>query len=73
MREEFYTQLFICFAIGFICFLVTVFIVRWIFNIPTILRYHKAQIKLLEQMAKQQGVDQSKVGKIIAESTVWEE
>jgi hypothetical protein len=73
MRDEFYTQLFMYFAIGFVCFLITVFIVRWIFNIPSILRYHRAQIKLLEQMAKNQGVDGAKVQKIITESEIWEE
>lgn len=49
-------------------FLISLYIIRAVFNIPTLLRYHKAQIKLLELLAKSQKADEDTVKKIIRES-----
>ena len=52
----------------FLCiWLVSLYIIRAIFNIPSILRMHKAQVKLLEQIAKSQGVEPGEVKTIITE------
>jgi hypothetical protein len=60
------------FIIAFGVFLISLYIFRSIFNIPSFLRYQKAQIRLLEEIAKTQGVDQTKVQSIISESIGWE-
>lgn len=52
----------------FIGFLISVYIIRAIFDIPTIVRMHKAQVRLLEQIAKQQGVEEKIISTIITES-----
>ena len=57
----------------FVVFLILVFITRLIFAIPTFLRYQKAQIRLLEEMAKKQGVEESAVKSIIKDSIEWEQ
>lgn len=44
---------------------------RAVLSIPTFLRYQKAQIKLLQEIAKTQGVDGTKVQGIISESIEW--
>lgn len=53
-------------------FFVSLYIFRAIFNIPSFLRYQRAQIRLLEEIAKHQGVDQSTVKTIITESYGWD-
>jgi hypothetical protein len=63
--------LLFCIVISIILFIISVYVVRLIFNIPGIVRLHKAQVRLLEQMAKTQGVDSEIVEGIITE-TKWE-
>ncbi|MBB5397180.1 hypothetical protein [Mucilaginibacter sp. AK015] len=54
-------------------FLVLVAITRLIFAIPRFLRYQRAQLKLLEQIAKSQGVEEKKVNDIMSKSrSQWE-
>lgn len=54
-------------------FLVLVSITRLIFAIPRFLRYQRAQLKLLEQIAKSQGVEETKVERIMSQSrSEWE-
>lgn len=55
-----------------IVFFIGLYIFRAVFNIPSFLRYQKAQIRLLEEIAKNQGVDSAKVQSIISESIEWE-
>ncbi|WP_259068730.1 hypothetical protein HDF24_07440 [Mucilaginibacter sp. X4EP1] len=62
--------LFLVFGYGI--FFAHLYIFRSIFNIPSFLRYQKAQVQLLEEMAKKQGVDNTKVANIITESFGWE-
>jgi len=71
MRDEFIGQLLLYFIVLFGLFLVSLYIFRSVFNIPTFLKYQRAQIKLLEELAKKQGVDDSKVTSIISESIGW--
>jgi hypothetical protein len=49
-----------------------IFIFRAVLSIPSFLRYQKAQIRLLEEIAKTQGVDSTKVQSIISESIEWD-
>lgn len=72
MSDELLKALFIYMAVLFCFFLVCVYITRAIFCIPRFLRYQRAQIKLLEEIAKVQGVDNNKVQTIIRESIEWE-
>jgi len=62
--------LFLIFGYGI--FFAHLYIFRSIFNIPRFLRYQKAHLRLLEEMAKNQGVDSRKVANIITESEGWE-
>jgi hypothetical protein len=72
MSDDFLKLLVIYLAVLFGLFLVCVYITRAIFCIPRFLRYQRAQIKLLEEIAKVQGVDNKKVQTIIKESIEWE-
>ncbi len=69
---EFANQLLIYIVIALACFLISLYIFRAIFNIPSFLRYQRAQIRLLEELAKNQGVDATTVKSIISESEGWE-
>jgi hypothetical protein len=71
-REEFITELVLYLFCGFIGFIICVYIVRAIFNIPKFIKLQKAQVRLLEEMAKNQGVDGKKVQSIISETYGWE-
>ncbi len=53
-------------------FIICVYIVRAVFDIPRIVRLHKAQVRLLEEIAKNQGVDGTKVKSIITERNGWD-
>lgn len=70
--NEFATQVIAYLAAAFGGFFISLYIFRAIFNIPTFLRYQKAQIRLLEEIAKTQGVDNKKVKHIISESVGWD-
>jgi len=59
-------------ALAFGAFVATLYLFRSIFNIPSFLRYQKAQIRLLEEIAKIQGVDGTKVQSIISETHGWD-
>lgn len=72
MRDEFVMTMFMYFCVVVAVFFICIYIFRSVFNIPTFLRYQKAQIKLLEEIAKTQGVDGKKVQGIISESIEWE-
>ncbi|MGY3214571.1 hypothetical protein [Mucilaginibacter sp. HD30] len=56
----------------FIAFIAGIVVTRLIFSIPRFLRYQRAQIKLLELMAKRQGVDEAPISQIIKDSIEWE-
>ncbi|MGN6396884.1 MAG: hypothetical protein ACTHMI_15040 [Mucilaginibacter sp.] len=72
MSDEFKQALLIWGIVTLIGFFITIYIIRAVFNIPSILRLHKAQVRLLEEMAKAQpGVDQERVRTVISE-TSWE-
>ena len=71
-REEFITQLVLYLFCGFIGFIISVYIVRAIFNIPKFVRLQKAQVRLLEEIAKNQGVDGKTVQGIISETYGWD-
>jgi uncharacterized protein YybS (DUF2232 family) len=71
MTDQFKQGILIAGFVFFVLFFIAVYIIRAIFNIPSILRLHKAQVRLLEQMAKQQGVDDKTVQTIISD-TQWE-
>ncbi|MGZ3846116.1 MAG: hypothetical protein ACXVBH_08665 [Flavisolibacter sp.] len=64
-------ELFIYILIGIGAFLFLLYLFRSIFNIPSFLRYQKAQIRLLEEIAKKQGVEGATVQNIISESIGW--
>ena len=66
------TTVIVYIAIVIALFLISLYIFRSIFNIPTFLRYQKAQIRLLEEIARHQGVDGAKVQSIISESSGWD-
>jgi hypothetical protein len=72
MSDQFYSALFIYFLVSIVCFLIAVYIVRAIFDLPKIVRMHKAQVRLLEEIAKNQGVEGTKVSSIISESQIHE-
>ena len=71
-HDEFITRIIAGIAVFFGIFLINLYIFRAVFNIPSFLRYQRAQIRLLEEMAKTQGVDNTKVQSIISESMGWE-
>jgi hypothetical protein len=62
----------LCVICAIALFFISLFIFRSIFNIPSFLRYQRAQMKLLEEIAKQQGVDGTKVQSIVSETIGWE-
>lgn len=68
MSDDFSKALFIYGTVCFVMFIISLYIIRAVFNIPTLLRYHKAQIKLLELLAKSQKADEESVNRIIGES-----
>jgi len=72
VQDEFYTQVLMYFAVAFVVFLIFLYIFRSIFNIPSFLRYQKAQTKLLEEIAKKHGVEDSRLKSIVSESVGWE-
>jgi hypothetical protein len=65
-------QVFLYFALAVGVFIGTLYLFRSIFNIPSFLRYQKAQIRLLEEIAKTQGVDGKTVQGIISKTQGWE-
>jgi hypothetical protein len=69
-QTDFQVLLYILIPIG--VFFGGLYIFRSIFNIPSFLRYQKAQIRLLEQIAKKQGVEDSKLESIISEAHGWD-
>jgi hypothetical protein len=72
MSDEFVKTMVIWGIVMFVLFLIGIYIVRAVFNIPSILKLHKAQVRLLEELAKSQpGTDQEKVKTIMTE-TSWE-
>jgi len=71
MTDEFRGLLLIFCVVCIVLFFVGIYIIRSVFNIPSIIRLHKAQVRLLEEMAKSQGVEQKTVDTIISE-TSWE-
>jgi hypothetical protein len=70
-HDQFVTEVIMYLAGGFISFIISVYIIRAIFNIPTFIKLQKAQMKLLEEIAKSQGVDSAKVQGIISETVGW--
>jgi hypothetical protein len=58
--------------VGYAIFFIHLYIFRAIFNIPSFLRHQKVQIRLLEEIAKTQGVDSDKVQHIISETYGWD-
>jgi len=71
MNNEFANQLVIYLCVAFFGFIVSLYLFRAIFNIPSFLRYQKAQVRLLQEIAKTQGVENSKVQSIVSESIGW--
>jgi hypothetical protein len=71
--NEFIAQLVFWLIALYAFFIINLYIFRSIFNIPSFLRYQKAQIRLLEEIAKTQGVDHSKVKSIVSETNGWGE
>jgi hypothetical protein len=55
----------------FIAFIAGIVVTRLVLSIPRFLRYQRAQIKLLELMAKRQGVDEAPISQIIKDSIDW--
>lgn len=49
---------------SFLAFIISVAIVRWIFNISDFLRYQKQQYMMLRQIAHKLGVDQEYISEI---------
>ncbi|MEO8886668.1 MAG: hypothetical protein ABI367_11435 [Mucilaginibacter sp.] len=70
--NDFQSALIIYFLVLIAVILVLIFITRLIFAIPTFLRYQRGQIRLLEEIAKKQGVEEKTVKNIISESIEWE-
>jgi uncharacterized membrane protein len=58
--------------IFWVIFFIHLYIFRAIFNIPSFLKYQKAQIRLLEEIAKTQGANSATVKNIISESLGWD-
>lgn len=55
-----------------VLFFIGIYIIRAVFNIPSIIKLHKAQVRLLEELTKSQpGADKAKVQTIMSE-TSWE-
>ena len=71
MSENTKQALIIYGFLGVVGFFIVIYLIRAIFNIPTMVRLQRAQVRLLEEMAKKQGVEEEKVKTIIAE-TNWE-
>jgi hypothetical protein len=71
MTDDLKNILLVVFLVGIVLFFISIYIIRAIFNIPSIIKLHKAQVRLLEEMAKTQGVDSQKVQTIMSE-TSWE-
>ena len=59
-------------AIVVAVFFISLYIFRAIFNIPSFLKYQRAQIRLLEEIAKHQGVDKNTIRNIVVESHDWD-
>ena len=62
---------FIFLIVAYGLFIANLYIFRSIFNIPRFLRCQKAQLRILEEIAKNQGVDNTKIANIISESDGW--
>lgn len=71
-QSDFARELLIYLTIAVGVFLTLLYTFRAIFNIPSFLRYQKAQIRLLEEIAKKQGVENTTVRSIISESQGWD-
>jgi hypothetical protein len=69
---QFASELVLWLVFGYLAIIIHLYIIRAIFNIPRFLRYQKAQIRLLEQLAKTQGVDDKEIKTIVHESTIWD-
>lgn len=72
LSDNFYFRIFIGIVVLYIFFFIHLYIFRAIFKIPSFLKYQKAQVRLLEELAKTQGVEASKVQNIISETYGWE-
>ena len=72
MSDQFITAILIYLVVSFVIFLIAVYIVRAIFDLPRIVRLQKAQVRLLEEIAKAQGVEGGKVSSIISEIKINE-
>lgn len=72
LSGNFYFRIFIAIVVLYIFFLIHLYIFRAIFKIPSFLKYQKAQVRLLEELAKTQGVDGTKVQSIISETYGWD-
>jgi hypothetical protein len=64
MSQEFKQAILWYSVICIVIFFVFIYIIRAVFKIPTIVRCHKAQVKLLEEIAKNQGVDPATIQSI---------
>ena len=73
ISKEFAFEVVLYFGIAFCILVVMLYLFRAIFNIPSFLRYQKAQIRLLEEIAKTQGVDNAKVESIVSETYGWDD
>ena len=60
LGDNFYFRIFIAIVVLYIFFFIHVYIFRAIFKTPSFLKYQKAQVPLLEELAKTQGVEASK-------------
>jgi hypothetical protein len=72
VSDEFIFHVILYLALAFSIFVAILYLFRSIFNIPSFLRYQKAQIRLLEEIAKTQGVDGKTVEGIVSESQGWD-
>ncbi|SHN26223.1 hypothetical protein [Mucilaginibacter sp. OK098] len=71
MNNTIIGTLLVCFLASLVLFAIGAYIIRAVLNIPGIMRLQKAQVRLLQEMAKSQGVDNKTVQTIISE-TQWE-
>ena len=70
-HDQFVMEVIMYLMGGFVGFIVSVYIVRAIFNIPKFIKLQSAQMRLLEEIAKHQGVDSATVRGIISETAGW--
>jgi hypothetical protein len=59
------TDLFIYLVIGIVGLLITAVILRWIFKVGKRTKIEKAQLEMLEQIARQSGVPDTEIKKIM--------